>query len=334
MNRAAILFIFGLSALSLLSVGAGRAAAPPAAPRLTLGPCTDPSLPKDARCGTYEVFENRAARKGRKIPLRVVVLPALGPDRQPDAITVFAGGPGQASVRWGIVLSQDLASLRQHRDFLLVDMRGTGGSAPLDCSEMRDHQDFLDFFTPAAGARACAERLRKTADLSQYTTDKSDLDSLKAAGANDTYVAVYSDATSGCGNFGSDTPTGKVADVYAIRFKDSSSAAANYKTNLKDFHLSDTDLSNLKSAGGSVAQGSATGLGDNSVMVSISIGLLNLFPIPLLDGGHLLFYAIEAVRGRPLSDRAQEVGFRIGLAIVLLLMIFATFNDILHLASL
>jgi regulator of sigma E protease len=68
-------------------------------------------------------------------------------------------------------------------------------------------------------------------------------------------------------------------------------------------------------------------------VLSVSIGLLNLFPIPLLDGGHLLFYAIEAVRGRPLSERAQEVGFRIGLAIVLMLMIFATFNDILRLTS-
>ena len=68
-------------------------------------------------------------------------------------------------------------------------------------------------------------------------------------------------------------------------------------------------------------------------VLSVSIGLLNLFPIPLLDGGHLLFYLIEAVRGRPLSERAQEVGFRIGLAIVVMLMIFATFNDILHLAT-
>jgi regulator of sigma E protease len=67
--------------------------------------------------------------------------------------------------------------------------------------------------------------------------------------------------------------------------------------------------------------------------LSISIGLLNLFPIPLLDGGHLLFYAIEGLRGRPLSERAQEYGFRVGLAIVLLLMIFATFNDIVHLAT-
>jgi regulator of sigma E protease len=68
-----------------------------------------------------------------------------------------------------------------------------------------------------------------------------------------------------------------------------------------------------------------------AAVLSVSIGLLNLFPIPLLDGGHLLFYAIEAIRGRPLSDRAQEVGFRIGLAIVLMLMTYATFNDILRL---
>jgi len=62
--------------------------------------------------------------------------------------------------------------------------------------------------------------------------------------------------------------------------------------------------------------------------ISVSIGLLNLFPIPLLDGGHLLFYGFEAARGRPLSDRAQEVGFRIGFAIVLMLMVFATYKDI------
>lgn len=65
-----------------------------------------------------------------------------------------------------------------------------------------------------------------------------------------------------------------------------------------------------------------------TAVLSISIGLLNLFPIPLLDGGHLMFYAIEKLRGRPLSDRAQEYGFRIGLAVVLMLMIFATYNDI------
>lgn len=62
-------------------------------------------------------------------------------------------------------------------------------------------------------------------------------------------------------------------------------------------------------------------------VLSISVGLINLFPIPLLDGGHLLFYAIEAVRGRPLSDASQEFGFKVGFALVLSLMVFATWND-------
>jgi regulator of sigma E protease len=62
--------------------------------------------------------------------------------------------------------------------------------------------------------------------------------------------------------------------------------------------------------------------------LSLNLGLLNLFPIPLLDGGHLTFYAIEAVRGRPLGERAQEWGLRIGVALVLGLMVFATWNDL------
>lgn len=69
-------------------------------------------------------------------------------------------------------------------------------------------------------------------------------------------------------------------------------------------------------------------------VLSVSIGLMNLFPIPMLDGGHLLFYAIEAVQGRPLSEKAQEYGFRFGMALVLMLMVFVTFNDIVHISSL
>jgi regulator of sigma E protease len=68
-------------------------------------------------------------------------------------------------------------------------------------------------------------------------------------------------------------------------------------------------------------------------LISVSIGLLNLFPIPLLDGGHLLFYGIEAIRGRPLSERVQEVGFRIGLALIVMLMIFTVWNDLSHFRS-
>lgn len=65
-------------------------------------------------------------------------------------------------------------------------------------------------------------------------------------------------------------------------------------------------------------------------ILSISIGLLNLAPIPLLDGGHLLYYVIEALKGGPLTERNQELGFRVGLGLVMALMLFATFNDILH----
>lgn len=71
-----------------------------------------------------------------------------------------------------------------------------------------------------------------------------------------------------------------------------------------------------------------------AAMLSINLGLINFFPVPMLDGGHLLFYAIEAVRGRPLGERAQEYGFRIGLALVLTLMVFVTWNDLLRIDSL
>ena len=65
-----------------------------------------------------------------------------------------------------------------------------------------------------------------------------------------------------------------------------------------------------------------------AAFMSVSIGLVNLFPIPVLDGGHLLYYGCEAVLGRPLGERAQEVGFRFGLVLVLGLLLFATWNDL------
>jgi regulator of sigma E protease len=65
-------------------------------------------------------------------------------------------------------------------------------------------------------------------------------------------------------------------------------------------------------------------------VLSVSIGLINLFPIPVLDGGHLLYYGCEAVLGRPLGERAQEVGFRFGLALILGLVLFSFWNDLAH----
>jgi regulator of sigma E protease len=65
-----------------------------------------------------------------------------------------------------------------------------------------------------------------------------------------------------------------------------------------------------------------------TAVLSVSIGLINLFPIPMLDGGHLAFYAYEAVFGKPMSERAQEIGMRIGLSMVMMLFLFVTWNDL------
>ncbi|MFM9975268.1 MAG: RIP metalloprotease RseP [Beijerinckiaceae bacterium] len=94
-------------------------------------------------------------------------------------------------------------------------------------------------------------------------------------------------------------------------------------------------LPRIVQASGEVTQSSGfSGLLALTALMSVSIGLLNLFPIPLLDGGHLMFYAYEWLRKKPLSERKQEIGFKIGFALVIGLMIFATWNDILHFVSL
>ena len=82
---------------------------------------------------------------------------------------------------------------------------------------------------------------------------------------------------------------------------------------------------------GKVAAFGFAALMNLTAVLSVSIGLLNLMPIPMLDGGHLLFQAIEAVKGKPLSERVQEYGFRLGFAFVIALMLFTTFNDLVKL---
>lgn len=82
---------------------------------------------------------------------------------------------------------------------------------------------------------------------------------------------------------------------------------------------------------GEVAQLGLASLVSFIAVLSVNLGLINLFPIPILDGGHLLFYLIEALRGRPLPPRAQEYGFRAGFALLAGLFVFATWNDLSHL---
>lgn len=150
-----------------------------------LGACKPP-LPQDARCGVYEVFENRAAKSGRKIPLQVVVLPATGPERVNDPLVYFAGGPGSSSIEEGIWIGIDMPELRKRRDILLVDGRGTGMSEGLVCEELRgveSIQGFLDEYMDPKAVRTCLERFRKTADLTQYSNDNvvDDVEEIRTA---------------------------------------------------------------------------------------------------------------------------------------------------------
>src|SRR5260370_27002373 len=102
---------------------------------------------------------------------------------------------------------------------------------------------------PESGSYDSYLKAEQTADPAQYQTDKTNWDDLKAGGANDSYVAVYADSTSDCGQFAAGTPSGKVAYVFVIRFKDTASAAASYKSSPKGFHLSNSDLPHLKPPG-------------------------------------------------------------------------------------
>ncbi len=152
---------------------------------LSLAPCDVPGVSEKARCGTFEVWENREAKAGRRIALKVVVLPAPGGAAARDALTFLAGGPGQAATSLAAFLATAFAPARQHRDILLVDQRGTGGSHALECDLYpgKDPQTALGAFFPPDRVRACRAALEKTADPRQYTTPNSvdDLDEVRAA---------------------------------------------------------------------------------------------------------------------------------------------------------
>lgn len=158
---------------------------PAAEPSLTLHPCTRPGVVTEVRCGTMTVYEDRAAARGRRIELNVVVLPALHEKPKPDPVFVLAGGPGQAATSLAAGLQNSW--YRAQRDVVLVDQRGTGGSNPLACTlpgSDAEPQGYLnDIFANAAGFARCRNELENRADLRLYTTPlaMADLDDVRAA---------------------------------------------------------------------------------------------------------------------------------------------------------
>jgi pimeloyl-ACP methyl ester carboxylesterase len=152
--------------------------------RVALKPCDDPTLTSEVLCGTYEVFEDRAARSGRKIALNIVLLPATSAKPSPDPLFYLAGGPGGAATTYA--REKFMAGLRRNRDVVLVDQRGTGRSNPLNCPPVGSKQDMRGYFGEVLAPeriRACRVELEKSADLKLYTSSiaMDDLDEVRAA---------------------------------------------------------------------------------------------------------------------------------------------------------
>jgi hypothetical protein len=169
-----------------------------------------------------------------------------------------------------------------------------------------------------SGLHKCSEsgsydsylKLEQAKAPDQYQTDMTTWNDLKAAGANDSYIAAYAENTSDCGQFNSGTPTGKVAYVYAIRFKDTTSAAASFKSNTKDFHLDDPTVSQLKAAGATVSQGTSTGLGDNSIVVTIDLGGSAVY-VTLWQNKSFMVAMVAFNEGSAAAQAAKNVNGRI-----------------------
>lgn len=166
-----------VTALAMAGCGGGEEGpATPAEPTLALSDCLvsspDGGRQFDARCGTLPVPEDRRAAEGRRIDLNVAVVPAVSRSPEPDPLFLLAGGPGQAATEAFPPILFAFDRLRQDRDIVLVDQRGTGASNPLDCPPLDEADASLDPDTEAvrSWARACLQRLEEQADPRQYTT--------------------------------------------------------------------------------------------------------------------------------------------------------------------
>ncbi|HEY5837858.1 MAG TPA: alpha/beta fold hydrolase, partial [Pyrinomonadaceae bacterium] len=172
-----------LIGFSLLGAAVGQDVKRPA--RLELTPCQVPGVADKVLCGTYQVFEDRAARKGRQITLKVVVFPATGPEREPDPFVYIPGGPGSSATEDAPGIAQAFAAIRTRRDLVFIDQRGTGGSHPLDCKlfDPANPQSYLGHFFPLDDVRKCRQELEPKANLKLYTTPiaMDDLDEVRAA---------------------------------------------------------------------------------------------------------------------------------------------------------
>ena len=153
---------------------------------LRVEPCFHEGLGEEVLCGTYEVMENRQVRKGAKIRLNFIILPAWTETPAPDPVFIFSGGPGAGSAAWAVDYARRYEKLRWEREIVLVDQRGTGQSNPLPCRRLGDPdsaQTYLQDMFPEDYVKECRKELEKRANLRYYHTTMAmqDIDDLRAA---------------------------------------------------------------------------------------------------------------------------------------------------------
>ena len=158
------------AAAAALALSACTSATDSTRPAIALETCRLPGVDVAARCGTFEVWENRAARSGRRIGIDIAVIPARLRARDPDPVVVFAGGPGQGAVSLADQVMPLFSRINDSRDIVLIDQRGTGNSNPLDCEEDEDTplQALFEDAMPRQMVARCLAHL--DADPTQYVT--------------------------------------------------------------------------------------------------------------------------------------------------------------------
>lgn len=182
-----LIFVLGLSVF-----GQGKQTlvkSSSASKSISLQPCEVPGAKEGVKekvlCGTYDVFENRAVKSGRKITLKIVVFPATGQDKAADPLFYIPGGPGSSATEDAPYVAEEFAKIRERRDLVFVDQRGTGGSNPLNCDFFNpsDLQSYLGYWNPLEDVRRCRQQLEAKADLRLYVTSiaMDDLDDVRDA---------------------------------------------------------------------------------------------------------------------------------------------------------
>jgi pimeloyl-ACP methyl ester carboxylesterase len=144
-----------------------------------LSPCKPGEGPTDGYCGKLEVFEDRESKSGRKIPLQIIVFPALKRTAAPDPLFFLAGGPGQGAADISALGRELMRRVGSDRDLVFVDQRGTGKSNPLECKADEDEDPGDE--KAMERLRACLQELQKKADLTKYATTiaMDDLDDVR-----------------------------------------------------------------------------------------------------------------------------------------------------------